>query len=144
MSTSLNRPLPNLRPRRLRSLLASVDSPILSQEEATCGTRSLDFPETSVDDPELLFRQQLEKHPQFRGRSRLVSADFHAGVLRLEGCLPSFYLKQLVQALAHKTVGVARVVNRIDVRDSIGRDGELETWRLDAGQKLDSAGEAIA
>jgi osmotically-inducible protein OsmY len=83
-----------------------------------------------ADEVSFGFRQQLEKHPQFRGRGRLVCSEFHDGVLRLSGCLPSFYLKQLVQALAHRIPGVSRVVNRIDVRDALTGDGELETWRV--------------
>ncbi|MFM7565102.1 MAG: BON domain-containing protein [Planctomycetota bacterium] len=58
----------------------------------------------------------------------MAYSEFHDGVLRLNGCLPSFYLKQQVQSLAHRMPGVTRVVNRIDVRDAISRDGELETW----------------
>jgi hypothetical protein len=86
------------------------------------------FAQPPLADVAMVFQQQLEKHPQFRGRGRLVYSEFHDGVLRLTGCLPSFYLKQQVQALAHRMPAVTRVVNRIDVRDAICRDGELETW----------------
>lgn len=140
MSTALSAHSAVMRPRRLRSLLANA----FATPEVELGlgkTTSLEsfdnrsshqakarFAETGLDDVAIAFQRQLEKHPQFRGRGRLVSSEFHDGVLRLSGCLPSFYLKQQVQALAHRTPGVTRVVNRIDVRDAIGRDSELETW----------------
>lgn len=133
-----------MRPRRLRSLLAnSYAAPDLELEPGkNAATESSDrrsliqggeqfadtaLDGTALDDVSMAFRRQLEQHPQFRGRGRLVYSEFHDGVLRLSGCLPSFYLKQQVQALAHRTAGVSRVVNRIDVRDAVSRDCELET-----------------
>lgn len=138
-----------MRPRRLRSLLAnSYAAPDLELEPGkNAATESSDrrsfiqagekFADTALDgtalddtalgDVSMAFLRQLEQHPQFRGRGRLVYSEFHDGVLRLSGCLPSFYLKQQVQALAHRTPGVSRVVNRIDVRDAVSRDCELET-----------------
>jgi osmotically-inducible protein OsmY len=138
-----------MRPRRLRSLLAnSYAAPDLELEPGkNAATESSDrrsfiqageqfadtaldgtaLDDTALDDVSMAFRRQLEQHPQFRGRGRLVYSEFHDGVLRLSGCLPSFYLKQQVQALAHRTAGVSRVVNRIDVRDAVSRDCELET-----------------
>lgn len=142
----------NMRPRRLRSLLANaLATPEVELDPGkTVALDSVNFRSalptdsrfgdapggSTLDNVATAFQRQLEKHPQFRGRGRLVSSEFHDGVLRLSGCLPSFYLKQQVQALAHRTPGVTRVVNRIDVRDAISRDGELETWGLgkDAGK----------
>lgn len=66
------------------------------------------------------FRSRLENHPHFRGRSKWVQARARGGVLRLSGCLPSFYLKQLVQAVARNVPNIQRVVNRICVRDTCG------------------------
>lgn len=140
MSTALNTHSAMMRPRRLRSLLAnafaSPDVELEPGKAASLGSfdgRSSNqanarFADPGLEDVATVFQRQLEKHPQFRGRGRLVYSEFHDGVLRLSGCLPSFYLKQQVQALAHRTPGVSRVVNRIDVRDAIGHDGELETW----------------
>ena len=143
-----------MRPRRLRSLLAnSYAAPDLELEPGkNAATESSDrrsfiqageqvadtaldgtaldgtaLDDTALGDVSMAFRRQLEQHPQFRGRGRFVYSEFHDGVLRLSGCLPSFYLKQQVQALAHRTAGVSRVVNRIDVRDAVSRDCELET-----------------
>ena len=140
MSTALSTQLASMRPRRLRSLLANASvAPNVELEHRGEGTSEAiasrssiltnsRFAQASLDDVAIVFQQQLEKHPQFRGRGRLVYSEFHDGVLRLSGCLPSFYLKQQVQALAHRTPGVTRVVNRIDVRDAVCGDGELETW----------------
>lgn len=77
-----------------------------------------------------LFRKELEQHPHFRGRSGWVIPLFREGTLRLNGQLPSFYLKQVVQAVAHRVPGVSRVINHIEVRDSLGRDSQLETWKV--------------
>lgn len=146
MSTAFNAKSAIMRPRRLRSLLANAFA--TPEVELDPGkTVALDsihnrsaLPTDSrfgdpaggsaLDNVTNTFLRQLEKHPQFRGRGRLVYSEFHDGVLRLSGCLPSFYLKQQVQALAHRTPGVTRVVNRINVRDAVGRDAELETWGL--------------
>jgi|GEM_PF-4854402 len=140
MSTGLSAQTAIMRPRRLRSLLAnSYAAPDLEigigkpeALEPVDGRASNPinnrFAQRPLDDVAMVFQQQLANHPQFRGRGRLVYSEFLDGVLRLNGCLPSFYLKQQVQALAHRMPGVTRVVNRIDVRDAISRDGELETW----------------
>ena len=70
--------------------------------------------------PAAEFRQRLENHPHFRGRSRWIQARSRGGVLRLGGCLPSFYLKQLVQTIARTVPNIQRVVNRIAVQDACG------------------------
>lgn len=44
-----------------------------------------------------------------------VSCDAHEGVVYLYGRLPSYYLKQIAQAVAAGVEGVRRVVNRIEV-----------------------------
>ena len=46
---------------------------------------------------------------------RVVHCDFQNGVLRLNGSVSSFYLKQLVQALVKHIPGVERVDNRVSV-----------------------------
>lgn len=44
-----------------------------------------------------------------------ISCDARGGVVYLRGRLPSYYLKQVAQAVAAEVVGVRRVVNRIEV-----------------------------
>lgn len=46
---------------------------------------------------------------------RTISCAFEEGVLTLRGRVPSYYLKQTVQALAEKVEGVQQVVNLVDV-----------------------------
>ena len=75
------------------------------------------------------FRSRLENHPHFRGRSSWVQARSRGNVLRLSGCLPSFYLKQLVQSIARTVPNVQRVVNRIWVRDACGTSPSLGVIR---------------
>jgi osmotically-inducible protein OsmY len=46
---------------------------------------------------------------------RNVNCDFRDGVLTLRGCLPTYYLKQVAQAVVANIDGVRRVVNEIAV-----------------------------
>lgn len=85
-------------------------------------------------DVEILFRQELDRHPHFRGRSDWVRARFRRGTLRLSGTLPSFYLKQVAQAVAHRVPSVARVINRIEVRDLVSCENRLESWNWNPGK----------
>lgn len=83
---------------------------------------------------ELLFRKQLERHPHFRGRGDWVRARFRRGTLRLSGTLPSFYLKQVAQTVAHRVPSVLRVINRIEVRDLVHCENRLESWNWKPGK----------
>jgi osmotically-inducible protein OsmY len=61
----------------------------------------------------------LEAEDRFRRSGyfalRDISCDARNGVLHLRGRLPSYYLKQVAQAVAAEVEGVRRVVNRIEV-----------------------------
>ena len=46
---------------------------------------------------------------------RLVSCDFHEGVLTLRGRISSFYLKQVAQTLVRELDGVEEINNRLEV-----------------------------
>jgi osmotically-inducible protein OsmY len=46
---------------------------------------------------------------------RLVTCDYHRGVLFLRGRVPDFYRKQLAQEAVLHVEGVCRVVNEIEV-----------------------------
>jgi osmotically-inducible protein OsmY len=52
---------------------------------------------------------------------RDVSCIASDGVVYLDGCLPSYYLKQIAQEIASGVEGVDHVVNRIEVFTSPGR-----------------------
>ncbi len=44
-----------------------------------------------------------------------ISCEFHDGVLTLQGCVPTYYLKQVAQEVVAPVEGVERVENRIEV-----------------------------
>jgi hypothetical protein len=44
-----------------------------------------------------------------------VSCEYQEGVLVLKGYLPTYYLKQIAQAVVAPTEGVERIVNQIEV-----------------------------
>jgi hypothetical protein len=67
------------------------------------------------NDLSALARQQLERHPHFRGRVGGVSIKHEGRNLYLSGRLPTFYLKQLVQEAVRHLPGVDFVYNEIDV-----------------------------
>ena len=46
---------------------------------------------------------------------RRVACEFDQGVLTLRGRVPSYYLKQMAQALLDKLEGVLRLDNQLDV-----------------------------
>jgi osmotically-inducible protein OsmY len=46
---------------------------------------------------------------------RLVSCEFHEGVLTLRGRVSTFYLKQVAQTLIRELDGVEQVNNRVEV-----------------------------
>lgn len=87
-------------------------------------------PSDLAGEVEQLFHQELDRHPHFRGRSEWIQARFRQGTLRLEGTLPTFYLKQVAQTVAHRVPAVSRVVNRIEVRDGVSSNSRLETWKV--------------
>lgn len=62
----------------------------------------------------------LARHPHFRGRSDCVRLSGVEGNLTVEGVLPSFYLKQLVQRVLRDVPGVIRINNQIQVANSQG------------------------
>jgi hypothetical protein len=70
-------------------------------------------PAAPATDPAALAQRRLEA----TGYSvlRRVRCDFRAGLLRLGGCLPSHYLKQVAQTAVADVEGVMTVVNEIEV-----------------------------
>ena len=67
--------------------------------------------------------QLLHRHPHFHGRTRWVKVFYDAAQrsVRLEGCLPSFYLKQLAQEALRELDGIDRIDNRISILGRAGR-----------------------
>ena len=61
--------------------------------------------------------QELVAHnPYFHGRSQLFKFDFVDGVLVVDGRVPTFYLKQLLQHTVQQMSGVRRVDCRVVVQ----------------------------
>ena len=61
-------------------------------------------------------QELVAQHPHFRGRSQLFDFDFVDGVLVVDGRVPTFYLKQLLQHTVQKMSGVRRVDCRVVVQ----------------------------
>jgi len=49
-----------------------------------------------------------------------VRFDVDEGVVTLQGCVPTFYLKQVLQTRLANVAGVRRIDNRVDVVNSRG------------------------
>lgn len=60
-------------------------------------------------------RDVLEESPLFRGRSNLICIKELDGQLVLEGRLPSYYLKQMLQTVLRDIEGVRQIDNRVTV-----------------------------
>jgi len=80
---------------------------------------------TLVDDKqgpavELLAKRQLAEKCTYAFCFNQVSFTYSHGILTLEGRLPSFYLKQVLQTLLRDLDGITRIDNRVDVVSSTG------------------------
>jgi osmotically-inducible protein OsmY len=64
-------------------------------------------------DPADLAERALRNSPYLALRN--VTCDYQGGVLILRGCLPTYYLKQVAQAVVARVEGVRQVANEIDV-----------------------------
>jgi hypothetical protein len=63
----------------------------------------------------LFVRAQLEQHAHFRGRSSLFTVELIDETIVMTGCLPSFYLKQLLQEVIKVMPGIDRIDNQVIV-----------------------------
>jgi hypothetical protein len=60
-------------------------------------------------------RAALEEHVHFRGRADLFVLTAYEDVLVVRGAAPSYYLKQMLQAVLGQVEGVTRVDNQVAV-----------------------------
>jgi hypothetical protein len=60
-------------------------------------------------------RDMIARHAHFRGRADTFEFECNANVLVIRGCVPTFYLKQLLQEALKQLDGVHRIDNRVDV-----------------------------
>jgi hypothetical protein len=65
-------------------------------------------------------RELLSNHPHFRGRADRFRLELCDGALVVEGIVPSFYLKQLLQHVLRHVRGVKRIENRVAVVNARG------------------------
>lgn len=73
------------------------------------------FGERPASSVGLSVQRELEQSPLFRGRCQLIRVEERDGDLVLEGRLPSFYLKQMLQTILQKLDGVEHIDNRVRV-----------------------------
>ena len=81
-------------------------------------------------------RMILEQHPHFRGSSQFLRFELLHGILRLDGCLPSFFLKQLAQEAVRNVEGIDAIENCIIVARSVGENREEAMRETPPGDKL--------
>jgi hypothetical protein len=60
-------------------------------------------------------RTLIANHAHFRGRADAFDFEIDGDVLIIRGCVPTFYLKQLLQDALKQLPGVYRIDNRVDV-----------------------------
>jgi hypothetical protein len=95
-------------PRFNRSILSSNSS----HARTVPRIESLD---SEVRQLEQRAEQLLEHHPHFRGKQRWVSCRYVDQSLRLVGCVPTFYLKQLAQESLRELKDI-RIDNQLVVK----------------------------
>ena len=79
----------------------------------------IDFQDPEIRQLEKRAEQLLERHPHFRGKKRWVSCRYVDQGLRLVGCVPTFYLKQLAQESLRELKDI-RIDNQLVVKSSCG------------------------
>ncbi|MBA4107319.1 MAG: hypothetical protein C0485_16360 [Pirellula sp.] len=100
-----------------------------------------------VDQPRLAptgaARELLANHPHFRGRADRFRLELCDGALVVEGVVPSFYLKQLLQQVLRNVRGVRQIQNRVAVVNAYGlssHDSRLAAQSETTGTCQPSAG----
>jgi len=83
------------------------------ESSADRGTALLLPPSPRHVDPAELAERALRSSPYLALRN--VACEHRGGVLTLRGYLPTYYLKQIAQAVVARVEGVRQVVNDIEV-----------------------------
>jgi hypothetical protein len=66
----------------------------------------------------------IASHCSFRGRARAFEFEQKGEILTIRGCVPSFYLKQILQGLLKNLEGVERIDNQVEVINPHGLSSE--------------------
>ncbi len=69
----------------------------------------------TLDEVCRMARSILAQHSHFRGRANNFQFVVVDCTLQVRGCVPSFYLKQVLQTLLQDVAGIRRIDNRVDV-----------------------------
>jgi hypothetical protein len=69
----------------------------------------------TLDIPDVAERAESELRRNSYVALKNVACEFRDGVLILNGCLPTYYLKQVAQEAVARLNGIARIENRIEV-----------------------------
>lgn len=110
---------------------------LVANEPRLTGWRNVCGEELADNTPaiEARARAALEAHPHFHGRTEFVRCIYTGDTMRLEGCVPCFYLKQLAQEALMGIPGMPRVVNDIAVASPEGEvvdcEGLANSYRYD-------------
>jgi hypothetical protein len=72
------------------------------------------------DEMEQRARTIIESHSHFVGRARLFEFHYSEDVLVVRGCVPTYYLKQVLQSALKGIDGVRRIDNQVQVDTSGG------------------------
>lgn len=78
----------------------------------------LNFGET--DSIAELARLKIQQDERYTPCFRDISCSFDQGVLILQGRVPSFYVKQVLQTVVKDIAGVEQIDNQVDVVSSTG------------------------
>ncbi|MEX2306267.1 MAG: hypothetical protein WD738_01665 [Pirellulales bacterium] len=68
-------------------------------------------------------QELLSQHSHFRDRAGDFKYEYSAGVLIVRGCVPTFYLKQVLQTVLKEVEGVAWIDNQVNVISGEGMSG---------------------
>jgi len=72
-------------------------------------------------------RGHLSQSDYFRHHGETIEIDSRGGRVILEGRLPTFYLKQVLQTMLRDLPGVRAIVNRVDVVSTSGLSSDRKT-----------------
>ena len=81
-------------------------------------------------------QELLSQHSHFRGRAGDFKYEYRASVLIVRGCVPTFYLKQVLQTVLKEVEGVAWIDNQVDV---ISSEGMSSVRPSSAGRHIERA-----
>lgn len=88
-------------------------------------------PELSLHDEsvvEELAEQRLSEDRLYNFYFREITCNYEDGVLTLEGRVPTFRLKHVLQTMLFDVDGVDRIDNRVDVVNSTGLSSVRSDW----------------